>query len=342
MSIPLILVVPGLLAQPPQALAGMPSLATLARQAAPPRLARRGIAAALVSALGARDDTPIAPLAALGAGVAPGADYVSMADPVFLAADRDDVVLVRRVDDLAPEAAAALAALLDRHFADDGLHFLAVRPDAWFVRCASAPEIVTTPLDAALARGIYAHLPRGRDAGTWKRWQNEIEMLLHEHPLNAAREAAGDAPVTGIWFWGGGRLTDVGPLPVAAVTAATGRIGDVARGIARAGGGTATNLEPSDAAARTVAQAAAADGPSPAVAIVVGEAIDREAALADIEERWLAPALALLDRRRIDALDLIADGNGTAAHWRAKRPGWWRRIVAGVQARPFAVPGRES
>ena len=56
-------------------------------------------------------------------------------------------------------------------------------------------------------------MPRGADGGTWKRWQNEIGMLLHEHPVNVEREANGNVPVNGVWFWGGGRLADVSRVP---------------------------------------------------------------------------------------------------------------------------------
>src|SRR5262249_230225 len=32
----------------------------------------------------------------------------------------------------------------------------------------------------------------------------EIEMWLHEHPVKAARVGRGEAPVNGLWLWGGG------------------------------------------------------------------------------------------------------------------------------------------
>ena len=138
-----ILVVPRLLAQEAQALAAAPSLAALARCAAAPKVVGEGIAAALFDALGAPVDTPPAPLAALGTGIDPGADYVMYAEPVQLAPDRDDLVLLRRVDDLDANDAAALVATLERHFATDGLRFITPRPDAWFVRCATAPQMAS-------------------------------------------------------------------------------------------------------------------------------------------------------------------------------------------------------
>jgi len=94
----LILVAPGLLAQPQSALDAAPSLAMLAHLA-PTHAYGNGIAAALLDALEAPAQTPIAPLAALGGDFDAGNDYVIAADPVLLAADRDDLVLVQRVDE---------------------------------------------------------------------------------------------------------------------------------------------------------------------------------------------------------------------------------------------------
>src|SRR6185436_8180005 len=34
----------------------------------------------------------------------------------------------------------------------------------------------------------------------------EIQMLLHSHAVNAAREARGEPAVNSLWFWGAGRL----------------------------------------------------------------------------------------------------------------------------------------
>jgi hypothetical protein len=342
MSSTLILVVPGLLAQPPDALAAAPSLAAIAHAASHPRVDSRGIASALLAAIGAGGETPVAPLAALGAGVDPGDDYVIAADPVLLAADRDDVVLLARIDDLSADDAATLAALLDRHFAAAGLRFALARPDAWFARAQHAPDLQTTPFDAACRRGMYAHLPRGADAVAWRRWQNEIQMLLHEHPVNEAREAQGRPPVTGIWFWGGGRLADARTLPAVDVTAASGRIGDIARGVARAGGRTTAFLDANGDAERVVAQTARETAAGQArPALVVVDTIERAADVAALEARWLLPSSRLLSARRINRLELLADGNGIAAHWSAAPPTLWDRIAHRAGRTPFRVPAAE-
>ena len=332
----LVLVVPGLLALPTKALA-MRSLAGLARYADPPRHEPAGIVAALFATLGMAPATPVAPLALLGAGGDPGDDYLLCADPVHLAANRDTVVLVQVIHDLAQADAETLIRMLDRHFADDGLRFEAVRPSAWFARRRQPADLVTTPPDAARGRKLIANLPRGADSGTWKRWQNEIEMLLHEHPVNAAREAAGVPAANALWFWGGGRMADVGFVPSAIVGAVQTRVGDVARGIARRAG---SERAPMDAdLGQLLSEANALDretGRAAGFVLAVLPPLRNE--VGAIEGRWLAPALELLAARRISELHLVADGNGAAATWTARAPTFWQRLTARASRRVFDIP----
>ncbi len=192
-----------------------------------------------------------------------------------------------------------------------------------------------------IAAGCSRNLPSGADAGTWKRWQNEIEMLLHAHPVNIAREAEGLLPANGVWFWGGGRLADVGPLPRVVVAAAPGRIGDVARGIAQHGHGVATRLQPEDDATNAIGRAAALASPAGAQrvsVVVVLSAIDSAKDVASLETQWLSPALNALSRNRVVGLHVIADGNGAAAIWNVSPPRLWRRIIARMRRKPFMAP----
>jgi hypothetical protein len=332
----LVLVIPGLLAIPAEALEARRPLRALAAYSGAPRPEPRGIAAALFASLGVASDAPDAPLALLGADGDPGDDYILRADPVHLAADRDTVLLVQHVDDLPQDAAGALVGVLNRHFADDDLHFEALRPDAWFVRREQAADIVTTALDVALGKRLLPHLPRGGDAGRWKRWLNEIEMLLHTHEVNATREAHGASVASGIWFSGGGRLADVPALPATVVVAAPGgRLGDLARGIARRGRGLVAELRADETATQALARAATrSGGHTPFAVAVVPPSRDAER----IDDDWLEAALDLLARRDIDALHLVTDGNGAAATWSARPPSMWRRIASRVGRRRFVAP----
>ena len=124
------------------------------------------------------------------------------------------------------------------------------------------------------------------------------------------------------------------------MTAAPGRVGDVARGIARHGGGTVCEPQADETTTQAIERTASRHGEtsSSAVAIVVVDAVDSATDMAALDSRWLAPAVALLSRRRIDTLDFLADGNGGAAHWTATPPTLWQRLLASMHAQPFAVP----
>jgi hypothetical protein len=324
----LTLVAPNLLAVDRAALAGVPALARLAGYAGPPSTVEGGIDDALVVAARGAHGASHATLAALGAGFAPGAALVLHADPVSLVAGRDDVLLEGRVDDLSADDGAALLATLDRSFAEVGIAFHAPRPDAWFVTAPDPLPPVTTPL-AAVRGPIGAQLPRGERGGTWRRWLSEMQMLLHEHPVNVRREREGRAQVTGIWVWGGG-MPDAGqPTTTAAIHAPVGRIGDVARGIA-VRSGTQARLPP----------AGFANLPVRDEAIIVLPALLDAKALPEFVRAWLEPALAALDQGTLESLALIADGDSLvrAQVWNARRISWRQRLRARFSEPAFAPP----
>ena len=321
----LVLAVPDLLTHDRGALASLSSLARLAHFSGAPVLRQGALDEFLVTPA----TTATAALAALGAGYDPGAKYVLRADPVSLVAGRNDVVLSARIDDLDAADAEALLATLNAHFGGDRLVFHAPRSDAWFVEAETAPDLSTTPLPAV--RGaIYPHLPSGSDGPQWRRWLSEMQMLLHEHPVNASRAARGCVPVTGIWISGGGRLADVAPTQSAHTLATKGPAGDVARGVARRRGMHAAEPPSKFSALQRDAHV-----------IVVLPPADR-GKVGELDRDWLVPAVAALGRGRLDGLTLLADGLGVAAAWHAERPAWTRRASARARAliapRPFVPP----
>jgi hypothetical protein len=58
------------------------------------------------------------------------------------------------------------------------------------------------------------YLPAGVDAADFRSRLSEIEMALHEHEVNQARQARGEFPINSLWIWGGGRLPDIEPRPL--------------------------------------------------------------------------------------------------------------------------------
>jgi len=315
---PMLLVCPGLTAHA-DACATRPPLARLAFYAEPPIVDADGIALRTCRTLGLAAQAPLAALTAAGVGVDTRDDYWLLADPVTLVPGRSDVALEGQVRDLTDEQTHELLMALNAHFVDDGVTFMAPRHDLWLAHLAVPPEITTTPLDRARTGPLAEALPRGDDAPQWRRWQDEIQMLLHNHPVNAARESAGASPANAVWFWGGGRRADAGTLPLLDVNAPENALGDLLRGIS------------------VSARAAAPAGASSTRVFVHAPIRDAD----DVDgfiDRVLEPALAVLEHDAGATLDLVADGAGAAVAWHARAPSAVRRWASRWRARPLQVP----
>lgn len=146
-----------------------------------------------------------AAIMAAGDGLDAGQAAWLRADPVHLSVEQDRLVLRdAQFLDLTHGEAQALCETLNAHFAPDNIEFVVADAQRWYIRLASMPEISTTPLSTVLGQDIHRHLPRGAEAMVWHRRYNELQMLLHDHPVNQAREQRGALPVNSVWWWGEG------------------------------------------------------------------------------------------------------------------------------------------
>ena len=223
------LLVPGLLGPvpiPPQDIPAVPVLERLLSCGTPLPGGRIGLSESLFTAFGLdlgensgeapRRVPPSAPLCYLAD--APHGDqdgYLLHADPVHLRLDRDQMLLydARRLDLTRPEA-DTLVAVFNAHFAAEGLTLEAPVPGRWYLRLRGAPKLCTQPLDAVVGRSVAPYLPTGADARRWVRILNDAQMLFAQAEPNRRREADGRLPVSGIWPWGGGELSDLEPRSV--------------------------------------------------------------------------------------------------------------------------------
>ena len=137
---------------------------------------------------------------------------------MHLRVSRESVTLVEAaLFDLNESEAQALVASLNAHFAADGPSFHCFAPKRWYVRAQGAPQVRTASVAEVAGQDIQMHLPTGADAREWHRIFNEVQMLLHGHAVNEARESAGAPPVNSVWFWGGGTRPRVPGRPFARV-----------------------------------------------------------------------------------------------------------------------------
>ncbi|HEY4582814.1 MAG TPA: phosphoglycerate mutase [Lysobacter sp.] len=133
------------------------------------------------------------------------------ADPAYVRADINGARLLAVGEMLALDAAEADALLrpLRPLFGDAGLPIDAGRPSAWYLRLPpGSPLPVLASPDEALGADLFDLLPAGTEGRRWRALMSEAQVLLHQNPLNADRQARGLAPVNSVWFWGGGALPD--------------------------------------------------------------------------------------------------------------------------------------
>ena len=111
---------------------------------------------------------------------------------------------------LHPEGVLQLSTEEQQRLAQEFASVFAGSP--WSLSAIGQRELLLTgpPLYASaedplqlLSQAPDACLPRGPDANALRRLGSEIELWLHEHPLNLERTRRGQLPVTGLWLWGG-------------------------------------------------------------------------------------------------------------------------------------------
>ena len=160
-----------------------------------------------------QQDWPLAPLLARSAKLAADGGYWLCATPSHLQTRRNALVLANTTSlAVTSNESATLAHMLADHLKAEGVTLHAPDPAQWFLQCDKPPAITTTSLDIATDRDVRPFLPMGAESARWHRILTEIQMLLHNHAVNDAREAQGQLPLNNVWLWGGGTL----PASVAA------------------------------------------------------------------------------------------------------------------------------
>lgn len=126
-------------------------------------------------------------------------------DPVYQQMDVNNALLAdQSVLGLELTEAQSLINTLNKHFAEDGVSFEMVDPLRWYCRLDEPFDIRTYSVSQAIGRDVALVRPHGESARSWRRWLAEIEMLLHEHPVNQQRIENGDVPINSLWIWGEG------------------------------------------------------------------------------------------------------------------------------------------
>ncbi|MEN4904297.1 phosphoglycerate mutase [Luteimonas sp. TWI662] len=232
------------------------------------------------------------------------------ADPAWLQPDINGVRLMGHGDTLGLVQADvdALLPALQPIFADAGFALDAPAPSRWYLRLPRETALpVSVDPSEALGTDLADHDDGGAQGRRWRALANEAQILLHTHPWNAARAAAGRPPVNALWFWGGG------PLPDGAAVARSAQarvLTDDATLCALAA--IATEVDPLPSAWPALREALLID---------LGGLRD----LRQLQADWLRPALAALAGGRLDTLVLDHEDGLVLTLRRWHRLRVWRR-----------------
>lgn len=119
-----------------------------------------------------------------------GTSEISLVDPAALALDEAQ--------------SRALFASMHALFAGAGFALAYGAPLAWYAAHESLAKLPCASLDRVIGRRIDPWIAPLEGARAVRRLQNEAQMLLHAHPVNAARESRGLLPVNSFWLSGCG------------------------------------------------------------------------------------------------------------------------------------------
>jgi hypothetical protein len=251
---------------------------------------------------------------ALRAGGRPEGTW-ACARPVHLLTAIDHLQLAAGSANLDVGQASALVGDINRHFAGRGFRFHAAGAgEDWQLECAEAVECSSVEPEGVAGRSVRGLMPAGRDGARICSLMNEIQMLLHDHPVNQERAARGLAAVNSLWLWGFGRLVEAPSAKLPTLVTDDAWLS----GIWRLHGADLRALEEDSAV-----------GPGGGADLLLAwsssPVTDPEKALAEAERRCFAPALTALRSGAVGGVEVLLGEHACSVDSVARRRFWRRR-----------------
>jgi hypothetical protein len=90
-------------------------------------------------------------------------------------------------------------------------------PHRWIYPAGEFAELLTHTPNLVSGLNIDIWMPKDTQtpgiAKKWRRLQNEIQMIWHDHPVNEARLARGELTINSVWLYGIGSVSDISQHP---------------------------------------------------------------------------------------------------------------------------------
>ncbi|HOL64138.1 MAG TPA: hypothetical protein PLB97_02215 [Accumulibacter sp.] len=305
-----------------------PALSALLSRSRLQRRPPQSFEATLGDACGLPAELAYAPLRVLGEKnivAAPAATWLC-ADPVHLRLHQEQLILAdgSRLA-ITPDEAQACIDELNRQFVDSGCFHLGAT-ERWYLQLPaerSLGDFTVLPLSVVAGRRVEQQLPAGADLRWLRSLLNEMQMVLHEHPVNQRREERGQPTINSLWLWGGGQL----PNPQTSEIRRLWSDLPLARGLARH---LDIPCQPLPAHADALLAKAIPDDQALLVLDALQAPVQYEDAdayrhaLHDLEGRWFAPLRQALLTRRLRSLRLDAPTAYAHLRWQSRPQEQWR------------------
>ncbi|MCX2861115.1 hypothetical protein OOZ63_04595 [Paucibacter sp. PLA-PC-4] len=167
---------------------------------------------ALAAQWGWADALPFAAAQAADDGIAVEAKAWALLTPLHLSVGSDQITALNpqalKLDEA--ESRAFFESLAWLFPADEGWTMAWGAASRWYVAHDSLADLHSASLERVINRNVDPWMPEARRL---RSLQNELQMLLHRHALNEAREARGALTLNSVWISGCGRAQPRRPQP---------------------------------------------------------------------------------------------------------------------------------
>jgi hypothetical protein len=146
----------------------------------------------------------VAASAMRGYGLDPGDGTWFVVNPTHIQIARTHLMMgdMRQLDLREDEGRALFDSALES-FREGGYGLEYGSADTWFMRADAWDDLQTSSPDAAVGMNLTDWMPTGTQARAFRKLQNDVQVTWYTDPVNAAREARGQAPINSFWPWGG-------------------------------------------------------------------------------------------------------------------------------------------
>lgn len=272
------------------------------------------------------NELPVAAMTALAANFSIKNNYWLRADPVELRAGLSGIFLIGNSHlALQKKEIQLLREQLNQLLQEYNIHLHTPWEQAWLLELVKQPQINTVDLNSIIGKEISHYLPGGEEQKKWRCLLTEIQMLLHQSPINQTRENNNKPLVNSLWFWGEGNL----PAPKTNHYSHVISNNPIVIGLAKWSGTNYSSLVDNWKKVPAINSSNAYD------ILVVGDhlmyekekkiAIDNQDYLIQLEKNWFFPLLTALKKRQLDELIFYPNYHSVFYFTRKNFWYWWRR-----------------